>query len=95
MPTISHATFQFARRQQVTDYHAPSSAMEVRKNCRHTASTGGHAEVYALSSRGQGAPLLFQSCARAQSISRPAVQGRATSNGCTFAPPAMRGFDGS
>jgi hypothetical protein len=53
MPTISHATFQFARRQQLTDYYAPSSAMEVRKNCRHTASTGGQAEVYALSSRGQ------------------------------------------
>ena len=26
---------------------------------------------------------------------RPDVQGRATSNGCTYSPPAMRGFDGS
>ncbi len=26
---------------------------------------------------------------------RSAVQGRGTSNGCTFAPPAMTGFDGS
>ena len=26
---------------------------------------------------------------------RPVVQGRAISNGCTFAPPAIRGFDGS
>jgi len=26
---------------------------------------------------------------------RPVVQGRAMSNGCTFAPPAIRGFDGS
>src|SRR2546421_12406221 len=25
----------------------------------------------------------------------PVVQGRAMSNGCTFAPPAIRGFDGS
>ncbi len=26
---------------------------------------------------------------------RPVAQGRAMSNGCTFAPPAIRGFDGS
>src|SRR5882724_3886552 len=26
---------------------------------------------------------------------RPDVQGRATSNGCTCSPPAIRGFDGS
>ena len=26
---------------------------------------------------------------------RPVVQGRAMSNGCTFSPPAIRGFDGS
>ncbi len=26
---------------------------------------------------------------------RPVVQGRAISNGCTFAPPAIRGLDGS
>src|SRR5260370_3510390 len=26
---------------------------------------------------------------------RPAAQGRAMSNGCTFSPPVIRGFDGS
>src|SRR6266404_9125054 len=26
---------------------------------------------------------------------RPVAQGRAMSNGCTFSPPAIRGFDGS